>query len=119
MLMQTSNKAAFVELCRYFLGLSHNQGRVSGFNPTPDDIIVALDFVVNFPDVYIEEYIRDQRAASAIWLAKTDQVVPIKSLRELAHGVVNEFYDRHHSLTEKEHGSILSFIQVWKKQFKP
>lgn len=111
-MISTDRKAAFVELCKFFLGMNHIPGSPAGFNPSPDNEIICLDMVVNFPVDLIYYYI-DQSDQGGL---------EVRSLRHLAHGVVNEFYNRPmHALCGADEGKykkIISHIEDWKKQFK-
>lgn len=109
----TEDKYAFVELCKLFLGYTHIPGKAAGFNPSPDDEVVCLDMCVNFPQEMIDVYLRESGQGRG----------NLRSLRDLAHGVVNFYYDRPGSIlntkNEGKYGRIMTFIREWKKQFKP
>lgn len=105
----TDQKTAFVELAKFFLGLNHIPGVPAGMNPSKDDEIVCLDLVVNFPENLILGYLE------ASGQGRGD----IRSLRHLAHGVVNEYYNHPaHALTKQdEYNPIIDHVKKWKKQF--
>jgi hypothetical protein len=113
----TEDKYAFVELCKLYLGYTHIPGNPSGFNPSPGDEVVCLDMCLSFPQELIDVYL----AASGQGRGQH------RSLRHLAHGVVNLFYDRPGSILDEKsdmaaprtYRRITEFIRDWKKQFKP
>jgi hypothetical protein len=103
----SANKFAFVELAKHFLGFTHLQGKASGFNPSPGDEIVCFDMVLNFPEHLIDAYLRESGQGAG----------EKRSLRGLAHGVVNLYYNRpNHVLRDEGYKSIRTFIREWKVQ---
>lgn len=111
--MQLSEKKfAFVELAKFFLGFNYIPGKTAGFNPSPDDVVVCLDMIVNFPEELIDEYLRVSGQGSG----------KVRSLRDLAHAIVNTYYNRtNHVLYSKrdnKYKSIVEFVKQWKLQFE-
>lgn len=106
----TDDKFAFVELCKLFLGYTHIPGKASGFNPSPEDEVICLDMCLSFPQELIDAYLK-----------ATDQGFQHRSLRHLAHGVVNFYYDRENPLLEipRTRRRIMEFVREWKEMFKP
>ena len=104
----SEEKFAFVELAKFYLGMNHIPGKPAGFNPSSGDEIVCLDMIVNFPECYVLEYLRVSGQGTG----------QMRSLRNLAHGVVNVFYNLpNHALRDDKYKSITKFIKDWKVQF--
>lgn len=108
----SAQKAAFVELAKFFLGLNHIPGRPAGFNPSHEDEITVLDMVVNFPDSLIDYYFHQSGQGSGT----------IRSLRYLAHAVIHEYYNHNSHALYKDrdkYKQIIDHVRDWKKQFNP
>ena len=108
----TKDEYAFAELCKLFLGFNHIPGQPAGFNPRQDDEVICLDMCLNFPQEMIDVYLSASGQGRGA----------MRSLRDLAHGVVNYYYHFNrgilHQKNEDKYGRIMKFIRDWQKQFQ-